>query len=177
MSPVSPVDSVYSLHSNDLERRRAADERHRQNKARLAQAYARYQTDGTGSEQFEDPVDFGLTFLERPFISVGHILDLDELAEELGLDEEDPEIPIPLATTYVVEWDRDDNGFYVGAWCAARVSFDTETQAALDPDFRVTIQHHLTFSAIAMKDVPPDAARRDLADEVEEIVRLEARDD
>ena len=135
---------------NDLERRRAADARHHENRARLAMAYARFDSEGSGSMEFEDGVDFGLTFIEQPYVTTGHVIDLDELAEALGLDE-GVTPPIPQVSSYVTEWQIDDRGFYVGAWCAAVVS-----DMALPEGVTVSIQHHFTFSAVAIKDVPID---------------------
>ena len=72
---------------NDIELRRAADARHHENRARLAWSWGRFDSTGSGSVEFEDAVDFGLTFIEQPYVSTGHSVDTDELAELLGLDE------------------------------------------------------------------------------------------
>ena len=141
---------------DDLELRRRADARHHENRARLAHAYARFATEGVGSAQFEDVVDFGLTFIEKPFVAVGAEVDLDALAEALGLDEEDEAIPMPHVSSYVVEWDRDERGFYVGAWCAGVVTFPTGS-ATVPADFVLEVTHNFTFSGVALKDIPIDA--------------------
>lgn len=138
---------------NDLERRRAADARHHENRARLAHAWARFETEGVGSAQFEDEIEFGLTFLDRPYVSTGASVDLDALAETLALDEEDLEIPLPTVSAYVVEWSRDERGFYTGCWCAAVV---TLPGATLPEGGQLIIEHNFTFSGVALKDVPVD---------------------
>ena len=120
---------------SDLETRRAADARHRENRARLANANALFESTGLGAIEFEDVHDFGLTFIERPFIAIGHGIDVDALSASLEVDEESAELLLPHVTTYVVEWDRDERGYYVGAWCAANVTFDS--QLALPEDVEV----------------------------------------
>ena len=144
------------MSDQDIETRRAADARHRENRGRLATAHARFETTGTGSTQFEDSVEFGLTFIERPFVSMGYTIDIDALAEALGIDEEDSEVPLPQVTSYVVEWDQDERGFFTGAWCAAVVAFAPDV--VLPEGFLVAVNHHFTFAATAIKDVPVDVS-------------------
>jgi hypothetical protein len=139
---------------NDIEIRRAADARHHENRARLAYAYARYATEGVGSTQFEDAAEFGLTFIEKPFVSVGAEVNLDELAEALGIDEEALDIPLPHTSAFVVDWDRDERGYYVGAWCAGVVTFPQTL--TLPEGFLLEVTHHLTFAGVGIKDVPLD---------------------
>ena len=136
----------------DLEQRRADVERHAENTARIAMAFARFSTAGIGSIEFEDRVDFGLTFIEKPFLSIGYELDLDELGETLGIDEEDIP-PIPIVTGLVTDWDQDERGFYVGAWVGAVVYFPPGA-VTVPGDAQVDCEIHYTFTAIAMKDVP-----------------------
>src|SRR4028118_58796 len=47
--------------------RYAEQRRHAENKGRLAHAYTRVNTSGSGTYEFEDCIEFGLTFVERPF--------------------------------------------------------------------------------------------------------------
>ena len=138
---------------DDLERRVAEKEAIRENSARLASAYAQYKSTGQGSIEFGKRVDFGLTFVERPFVAYGAVCDLDELGELLNLpSSESPSIP--LCTGMVTEWDRDDRGFYVGAWVGCRVFFMPTDRVPLDA--QVVVRHHFSFQAIAIKDVPID---------------------
>lgn len=137
--------------SLELEEARAELARHRENRARLAVAYARFDSDGQGTIEFETRVDFGLTFVEEPFPTYGAKVDLDALGDALGLDE-DTTPPLPLSTGYVTEWDTDDRGFYTGAWVAATVWDPSGT--ILDADIPIT--HYFTFQAVGMKDIPLD---------------------
>ena len=135
-----------------LERHRAELARHRENSARLAVAFARFTTVGQGTIEFEERVDFGLTFIEEPYITYGCQLELDELADRLEATE-DTTPTLPQATGFVTEWDIDDRGFYLGAWVAATVYDPT---GGITSDIEVTIDHHFTFQAIGMKDIPLD---------------------
>lgn len=137
-----------------LEQRRADIERHQENSARLAQAFARFEARGAGYVEFGDMVDFGLTFIEKPFVTIGSAIDLDALASDLNLDEEGDVPPIPLISGVVTEWERDERGFYTGAWVGAAVYFQPDV--IIDEDVRTVIEVHYTFTAIAMKDIPID---------------------
>jgi len=164
---------------NQLNQRLADEARHRENRARLAHAYVRVSTTGTGVFEFDDRIDFGLTFVERPFIACGWQLresDADQLR--------DPERPYPvpgtypLCTGYVTDWDTTERDHYVGAWITVVVhipeSLNVPTLTSLDPDEADRIEgleysggspiveadwkiwHDFTFSGIALKDIPID---------------------
>lgn len=145
---------------DDLDRRRERELRDSENSARLAQAYANFTTTGLGTLQYEDRVDFGTTFIERPFVSHAAHIDMDLTSQEMQREADDDNVPLPLITGYVTEWDQDERGFYAGCWLAVRVFYpDTdliltggELDFPLDP--KVEIEHHFTFAAIAMKDIP-----------------------
>lgn len=139
-----------------LESRRADIERHEENAARVAEAYARFQSTGLGSIEFEERVDFGLTFTEEPYLSCGHQIDLDDLDDLLENEAGTTTPPMPLCTGYVTSWDRDDRGFYVGAWVGVVAWYPYE--ANIRPDVEIEMSHHYTFKAIAMKDVPIEGA-------------------
>lgn len=136
----------------ELERRRGEIERHRENSARLAQVFQRFETTGQGSVEFEERVDFGLTFIEEPYMNYGAQVDIEALQDLLGLA---PEVQpsLPLSSGMVTAWDQDDRDFYTGAWVAVTVFFP---DILVPPDTPVYMSHHFTFTAIAMKDVPVD---------------------
>lgn len=136
-----------------VENRRAEVARNRENRARLAQSYVVYTSTGQGSLRFRRPFSFGLTFVEEPRMSYGCVIDIDELGDKL--DVEGGEVPtLPHSTGYVVDWDVDNRGFYVGASLAVRVTFPVEDLVPVT--LKVDIRHHFTFSGVAMKDVPVD---------------------
>lgn len=138
-----------------LENRRAEVERHRENSARPAEAFARFRSSGQGSMEFEKRVDFGLTFLEKPMMHYGAEIDLDDLDERLDNDYNKNKCPpLPVSMGYVTDWDTDRRGFYVGAWVGVRVYYPDED--LIPANFPVEVVHHFHFSAVGMKDVPMD---------------------
>ena len=138
---------------DDLERRRSEVERHKENSARLAQAFAKFETTGQGSIEFPKRVDFELTFVEEPYITYGCHIDLDDLSDLLDVDANDTP-PLPSASGFVTEWDQDDRGFWTGCWVAVSVYYHPLTLVPVD--LEVYMNHHFTFTGIAMKDVPID---------------------
>ena len=138
---------------DDLDRRRERANQTSENSARLAQAYATFTTDGQGTIQYEHEVEFGLTFIEEPVVSYGAFCDVDDLAELQGVEDTD-DVRLPLLSGYVVNWNVDDRGFYVGCWVGVRVYFPP---GEADPGLKPQIDHHFTISGMAMKDIPFDA--------------------
>lgn len=151
-------------------------ERHKENSARLAMANTKYSTTGQGSIQFRKRFDFGLTFIEEPWMNYGAYIDVDELADRLNIDSgiNDP-CPLPLSTGFVTEWDRDERDFYIGAWMGVRVWFPESVSPAAEIQITVAgamdiaipigiqadMHHYFTFSGIAIKDVPLEGASKD----------------
>ena len=125
------------------EARRAALNRNAENKARMAFASGTFFCDGEGLAEFEDAIEFGLAFLERPFVFTGVNFDLD-------LFDLDDGFTPPHITAYVVDWEVNEQGFYTAAWCAALVEwgFAPTPEGEFEIDF--------TFRGIAMKDVDPE---------------------
>jgi hypothetical protein len=143
---------------DDAEDRRFEAERHRENSGRLAIASATFTSKGQGTWQHNKRVAFGATFTERPMVTYGAVCDIDDLADELNLDPED--VVLPLSSGYVSDWDQDDRGFYLGCWVAASVGFRHIDMAIaggpVEAEAMPVIEHHFTFSAIGIKDIPPD---------------------
>jgi hypothetical protein len=140
------------LFFGDLENRRGELERHQENSGRIAEAFARFTSTGQGSIEFGDRVEFDVTFVEEPFMSYGAYIDLDKLDDLLGNEPGSLTPEMPITSGFVTDWDRDDRGFYVGAWVGVRVWFPYEANTW--PDIEVEMVHHYTFKAIAIKDVP-----------------------
>jgi hypothetical protein len=138
-----------------LERRHGEQERHRENSGRLAMVYQRFETTGQGSFEFEERIDFGLTYVEEPFVAYGSYVDLDDLANLLDLDN-DTAPPFPVTSGHVTNWDQDENDFYVGAWVGVRVYFPPGDEVLVPIDALTVVRHHFSFQANAIKDVPLD---------------------
>jgi hypothetical protein len=129
--------------------------RHAENAARLAQVYATFDSKGQGSIEHDQAIVFELTFIERPTVAYGTYCDMNALDDLLALDPEVSEVtPLPVCTGYVTEWDQDERGFYLGCWIGARVYYPESDLVPIEA--QPAIQHHFTFSGVAMKDVPPD---------------------
>lgn len=148
---------------------------HAENHGRLAVNRARFTTAGWGSYEFEEIADFDATFIEEPTLSVGFQMEADEWREALedagyvasNIETEGTslDIPFPVVSGFVTTWEQDDNGYYVGAYCAASVQFvppfyDPETLTytglALPPvdlsgQGLPAITHHFRFEGVALK--------------------------
>lgn len=140
---------------DELDKRRQYSDQVAENSARLAHAYATFETTGSGSMIFEERVDFDVTYIEQPIISYGSVLDADDLADAQGFDEGDPPV-FPISSGFVVEWDKDDRGYYVGCWVGVRVAFMQEDYYSFSGSGTVEVEmtHNFTFSAVGLKDVP-----------------------
>lgn len=150
----------------ELEQQRADLDRHRENAARLAQAFAKFESTGQGSIEFDRRCTFDLTFIEQPYITYGCEIDLEELADLLGTGVADTP-PLPMASGYVTDWDTDERGFYTGCWCAVSVHYAWNSATGDTPELeqaqlellrvaKVYMRHHFTFTGMAMKDIPID---------------------
>lgn len=140
---------------DELDHRRQYADQVRENSARIAQAFATFDTTGQGSTQFEDKVKFDVTFIEKPMVAYAGELDLDDLADVQNV--EAGEMPIlPICSGFVTDWDTDDRGYYTGCWIAVRVYFGPED--LVEPTLDVEMTHHFTFAAIALKDIPVDVS-------------------
>lgn len=126
------------------EARRASLQRNAENKARMAFASGTFEVEGNGLAEFEDPIEFGLAFLERPFVSTGVNMDWEILDLEEGT------LP-PHVTGYVFDWEVNEHGFYTAAWCAAHITWLT-----IEYPEGPTCEIDFTFRGIGMKDVDPE---------------------
>lgn len=133
--------------ADGLERRRAEDARNYENRTRLAFADHSFNVSGAGIIEFPESARFELSFLKRPKVAFGVIMDMDELADQLDVDGTPP---MPLITGYVTDWDQNDKGFYTGAWCGVNVYWTTPPPE----DFEFEID--FTFSGIGIKDIDPE---------------------
>lgn len=127
----------------------ADQSRNRENKGRLAQVFSRFRTQGQGAIEFEDSVNFGVTFIERPFVAVGHQVDLDQARDALNLHG-NADVNLPQASGFVTDWDQDDMGHYTGCWVAVSVAYPIDYPV----DAQIEIFHDFTWAGVALKDLP-----------------------
>lgn len=127
----------------------AEQERHRENRGRLAFSSARAQSKGAGVFEFEERHDFGTVFVERPIVSYGAELDIDEIRRGLGVGD-DALFELPQSTGYVVDWDRTEKGHYAGAWVAVSVRYPDDYTTA---ELMIQIFHSWMFAAIGIKEL------------------------
>jgi len=122
-----------------LEQHRGNVERTRENSARYAQGFASYSTTGVGEYEPPDSLAFGCTFTEQPFVSYGFTVVTQDLV--VG--------SFPRCSGGVHGWIKNNRNFYIGAFVFFTVDIPT---AGLPPAY--TIEHHFTFTAVALKDLP-----------------------
>lgn len=127
---------------------RAALERNKENRARLAIVSGRFTAQGEGLAEFDDGVDFALAYLDMPYVMTGVHFDLDEADLAEGT------LP-PQVTGFVTDWDQNEQGFYTGAYCAAVITWGTDGSSDVVIPDGFELQIDFTFAGMAMKDVDP----------------------
>lgn len=132
-------------YSESLQARADAVARHRENRGRMAHTSTTVVTEGIGTVELPDRIDFGLTYIEKPAVHYGSECDANDLRDALGIGDNDA-LTLPQCSGSVTAWDVDDNGHYVGAWCTVAVGSTVS----------VRVTHHFSFMATAIKDIPHD---------------------
>lgn len=132
-----------------LQRRQDQLERNRQNKGRIASASFEATTTYTGVVEFDEPVDFGMIFIEKPRLHYGSEIDSDDFRNAMNLTDADL-LPLPTCTGAVTKWDTDENDYYRGCWVAATVVMVVPTVAPIQ------VTHHFDFFGVALKTIPTD---------------------
>jgi hypothetical protein len=133
---------------SELQQRHDIVARHRENRGRMASVSATFDTAGAGVVEFEDAIDFGVTFIDQPRIHYGSYCDAQDLRDAAGLIDGDP-LPLPTCSGSAVGWDQDENDHYIGAWVAVKVLSDTLIDG-------LPVTHHFDFTGIALKVIPND---------------------
>lgn len=128
--------------ASQLEGRRAHIAQIAENSARLAFVTADFTTTGLGQFAFPQEATFDIEFTERPTMAYGYVYD--------GLEDEDAVVLWPRSTGFVWDWHRNSRGLYVGAYVG--VCVDTPVAVVPTPSF--ALEHHFSFSGIAIKPVP-----------------------
>ncbi len=139
------------LYLEELEARHAARQRNAENAARHAFTFHRLESIGWGQIEFEDPLQFDLSFTRRPFMSYGYHVESDALIE----------YGYPHCAGLVTEWEQDAHGLYIGAWVAVSIqlgvaNYPLSQEVAQEDWPAYVVEHDFTFQAVAIKDLPLD---------------------
>jgi len=126
-----------------LQQQRAFVTQTRENSTRFAQTFGRFTTTGWGEVAFEDMFDFGLSFIEEPFVAYSSSIDSDALIDTR----------FPRATGGVYRWKQDKRGFYVGAWCYTTIETKSPNIATTEAEPNYSLVHYYSFSGKAIKDL------------------------
>lgn len=134
-----------------LEQRERDRRRNLTNAATNTGAFAKFVSIGQGPFEFEEMIDFAVAYIEEPFMSYGCAIDVDDLRDLLGIDDDDETPPFPVCTGFVTNWTQDGSNFYVGAHVGVRVHFPYDIPVDSTVDVEVT--HYYRFEGIALKGV------------------------
>jgi hypothetical protein len=110
-----------------------------ENAARPAWSTCHIETLGAGEFVIEDVLEFGCTFVDEPSVTYGS-----------SRGEDGPEFiagSLPRTNGMVVEYQRSEKGYYLGAFVVLTVDVPS---ASVD----YVINHYFTFGGIALKDLP-----------------------
>jgi len=121
-----------SLVVRSLEARSGYLESVSENSARVARVSLVYQSTGHGEVKVEKAVKFPIHFIQEPSLTAGRVLAGGDLVPG----------KFPNADAGVWRWERDDRGFYVGAYLYFVV--DSNGQA-------YRMNHHVTFEGDSLK--------------------------
>ncbi len=151
-----PIDYDLWQRETDLARDAA-------NKGGPAAAFSFAVTRGEGAFSIARRIDFGLTFIEEPFMAYGCVIDIDDVIDAGFTEPDDPGGPadsgvrripqLPTCTGYVTDWDKDEQDNWIGAWVAVQVNYPIEDDPPAEGYGSFPIRHHFTFQAVAIKDL------------------------
>lgn len=140
---------VENSQDDDANRAKAAKE----NAARSAVAEMTYISTGVTQQRVKTPITFPVIFRTEPHLSTGSAVVKNPAPTEWH---------DPVGHLGVWKWDRDPRGFFTGAFIWWRVEayqavpiLDDEGYEILDPPPpAMRVQHFMSFSGIAFKDLP-----------------------
>ena len=138
------MPEAYSDAWHEIGIERGRIEQVKENSGRLAKVFAHYTTTGWGEIAVPEVIEFDCTFLTEPTFTSGIAL-----ADRIEL------LPnrFPRVTAGVYRWRKNAKQQWTGAWvffCVDTFSAAVPT-SSLDPNY--VLHHHLSFEAVAYKDV------------------------
>ena len=120
-----------------MQQQRMREQQVRENSSRLASAFTTATSTGQGGFRFTEMFRFGCTFAERPYVTVGHVINSPEPVAN----------QYPVASGGVWKWQQNERGFYIGAWLYLSVY-------AFGASPNYSMAHDFVFTGIAVKDLP-----------------------
>lgn len=139
----------------DTRRREMEIQRDKENQARFAAASAHIASVGVGSYEIPDPITFGTTFVSMPLVSHSGVLDRESLVNAMLeahlMKDTNKAVPLPHISGYVVDWDYDGQGNYIGCWVAVAVSFPGYLE--VPNAMTVNVDHHFRFEGVGLKQL------------------------
>jgi hypothetical protein len=133
-----------------LQQARQELDRHRENAARMASFFVTYQTTGTGELVPPNPVPFEQPMFTEP--AVTHGFALTRLPDRRHYR-------LPMASGGVLRWQRNDRGYYIGAWLYFRIEcdfIDEEKVSDQTPVALPVLTHHFVFTGPSYKAMSPE---------------------
>lgn len=121
-------------------------EQARENRARQAFSWGRYESVGWGEWSYPDVLEFGVTFVREPIVTYGYSVEDSESLDRL-----------PMSTGGVFRWRQNDKGYYTGAHVFVVV--DQFVQPSDNPDYASQLPlvvHSFMFTETAIKDIDVD---------------------
>lgn len=140
---------------NDVSRRAA----NKENAARPAVVEYIHQSTGVGQHRVKAALVFPVTFKTEPHFSFGSTV-VNNPNHKIWHD--------PRGSSGIYAWQRDSRGYFTGALFWVHVAMDkidpggaydgatayTNANAYLKANNQAIVEHHLSFSALAFKDLP-----------------------
>lgn len=136
--------------TDGLNRQRDRERQFAENSGRQATAYVTYTTEGAGDIVLDGALGFSTEFVEEPALATGVVLNKPPSEKFL----------MPRTTAGVYRWERNERGFYIGAFMFITVDIPPRPGHEGDPSLpkaKARLIHHFFFTALSYKQVGGDA--------------------
>lgn len=134
----------------------------KENAARPASVQITHISTGVGQHRVDKPVRFPVTFRAEPHFTSGSAT-IKHANPKTWHD--------PIGTAGVTAWVRDSDGNFVGAKIWVRVDMYPVDPGNPEPYPAVSTRHYMTFSALAIKDLPRSALNPQLTPRAVDLLR------
>lgn len=117
----------------------------RENASRVANVEIQQRSYGVGQHRMDKPIVFPVIFRTEPHFTCGSAV-IAGPKPALCHD--------PRGSSGVWGWQRNGRGHYTGAYCWLRVDCEQIAFHTVVDLSKIVVQHYLSFSAVAIKDLP-----------------------